>query len=52
MNILVIDVGTSSIRGILYRKNGEKVFAKQVKYQPVHGENGRVEQPAKDFEDA
>ena len=38
MNILVIDVGTSSIRGILYRGNGEKVFVKQVKYQPVHGD--------------
>ena len=52
MNILVIDVGTSSIRGILYRGNGEKVFVKQVKYQPVHGDDGRVEQPASDFEDA
>lgn len=52
MNILVIDVGTSSMRGILYRENGEKVFAKQVHYQPLHKEDGTVEQDPKDFEDA
>ena len=52
MNILVIDIGTSSMRGILYRENGEKVFTKQIRYQPFHDGEGRVEQDPKDFEDA
>lgn len=33
MNILVIDVGTSSIRGILYDKQGKKLFCHQIPYQ-------------------
>ena len=36
MNILVIDIGTSSMRGILYRKDGKKLYVKQVKYQPTY----------------
>ena len=40
------------MRGILYRQNGEKIFVKQVRYQPVHTGMGWVEQPARDFEDA
>lgn len=35
MNILVIDVGTSSIRGILYDGQGESLFCHQIPYQ-VH----------------
>ena len=49
MNILVIDIGTSSMRGILYHENGEKVFTKQIRYQPVHDGEGKVEQDPKDF---
>ena len=52
MNILVIDIGTSSMRGILYHENGEKVFTKQIRYQPVHDGEGKVEQDPKDFESA
>ena len=52
MNVLVIDVGTSSMRGILYRESGEKVFTKQLRYQPVHGDDGEVEQDPKDFEES
>ncbi|MBQ8307059.1 MAG: hypothetical protein IJX90_12685 [Blautia sp.] len=52
MNVLVIDVGTSSMRGILYRESGEKVFTKQLRYQPVHGDDGEVEQDPSDFEES
>lgn len=52
MNILVIDVGTSSMRGILYNEHGEKIYCRQVRYTPVYGDGGKVVQPVKDFEDA
>jgi len=52
MNILVIDIGTSSMRGILFTEAGEKRLSKQVPYQSVHKSNGHVEQPVKDWEDA
>ena len=39
MHILVIDVGTSSIRGILYDKQGKKLFCHQIPYQ-VHFAKG------------
>lgn len=35
MNILVIDVGTSSIRGVLYDERGTELFVHQIGYQ-VH----------------
>lgn len=35
MNILVIDVGTSSIRGVLYDEKGTEIFCHQIPYQ-VH----------------
>ena len=52
MNILVIDVGTSGMRGSLYKENGERIFEKKVQYQPVHLRNGEAEQSAREFEDA
>ena len=52
MNILVIDIGTSSMRGILYRKDGKKLYVKQVKYQPTYYADGGVEQDPHDFEKA
>lgn len=52
MNILVIDIGTSSMRGILYRKDGKKLYVKQVKYQPTYHADGGVEQEPHDFEKA
>lgn len=52
MNILVIDIGTSSMRGILYREDGKKICTKQVKYQPTYYANGAVEQDPGDFKDA
>ena len=35
MSILVIDVGTSSIRGVLYDEKGTEIFCHQIPYQ-VH----------------
>lgn len=49
MNILVIDIGTSSMRGILYRKDGKKLYVKQVKYQPTYHADGGVEQEPHDL---
>ena len=52
MNILVIDIGTSKDAGILYRKDGKKLYVKQVKYQPTYHADGGVEQEPHDFEKA
>lgn len=52
MNLLVIDIGTSSMRGILYREDGRKTLIGQIKYKPDYGENHAVEQKPGDFEDA
>lgn len=52
MNILVFDVGTSSMRGVLYQEDGRKLYSKQLKHQPVHGAGGRVVQNAFEFEEA
>lgn len=52
MKILVIDVGTSSMRGILYRENAEPVMMRQIKYHPCYGSGGEAEQPAQEFQDA
>ena len=49
MNILVLDVGTSSMRGTLMDERSEILFRKQVKYQPVFGPGGAVEQDAQDW---
>lgn len=44
MNVLVLDIGTSSMRGILFRENGEKIFDVMKKYKPQYGRMGIVEQ--------
>lgn len=52
MNILVIDVGTSSIRGILYDGNGRQLFCHPIPYQ-VHFLDGiRAEQKVSDWSDS
>lgn len=48
---LVIDIGTSSMRGILYDKNGKSLYKIQLKYQPTYHKDGGVEQDAKTFYD-
>ena len=44
MNILVVDIGTSSMRGILFTQQGERLAAEQVKYEPIKYPDGRIEQ--------
>ena len=48
MNALVIDVGTSSMRGIVF-EGGEKVFVAQSAYRPDYLAGGVVEQGAESF---
>lgn len=49
VNILIIDVGTSSMRGILYDETGNMLSKYQMKYAPVYKQNGEVSQPASQF---
>lgn len=49
MNTLVIDIGTSSMRGILFAEDGTKLAAHQVKYQPTKYPDGRIEQKPEDW---
>lgn len=49
MNVLVIDIGTSSMRGILFSERGNPLLQKQVKYQPVHRSKVWIEQSADDW---
>jgi len=49
MNILVLDVGTSSMRGTLLDSACRELFRQQIKYQPSFGENGLVEQNPADW---
>ena len=51
MNILVLDVGTSSMRGILYGNGAAVLHSHQVPYQVVC-RGGEVEQPVSDWENA
>lgn len=51
MNILVLDIGTSSMRGVLYDEDGHTVFTHQVKYS-VHSTGKNVEQSPTDWENA
>ena len=44
MYILVIDVGTSSIRGVLFGAAGKPLFVHQIPYQPDFLDGGWVEQ--------
>ena len=52
MGIIVLDIGTSSMRGIMYEDNGKKLFTKQIAYSPVYLEHGWVEQNPQDWKDA
>lgn len=51
MNSLIIDIGTSSMRGILFAQTGERLAFYQVAYAPVKYPDGRIEQPASDWTD-
>lgn len=50
MNVIVLDVGTSSMRGSVCNEKGEFLFVRQIKYSPCHGPGGMVEQSPEDFE--
>lgn len=52
MNILVIDVGTSSMRGILFTHDGKFLTEKQYLYSVTYMENSWVEQKPSDWENA
>lgn len=46
-NVLVIDVGTQSMRGIIFDNKGNLLIKEQVKYQPyISKKNGYMEQSA------
>lgn len=49
MNSLIIDIGTSSMRGILFSESGERLAFHQVLYGPVKYEDGRIEQSPEDW---
>lgn len=52
MNILVVDAGTSSMRGAVFSHDGRELFCRQAAYRPLYLENGWVEQPPADWESA
>lgn len=52
MNILVIDVGTSSMRGVLLTHKGEELAKKQSFYSVSYLEDGWAEQEPSDWENA
>ena len=52
MNILVIDIGTSSMRGILFSSTGERLFCAQIQYQPSYISKEEVEQNVWDWQSA
>lgn len=49
MNTLVIDVGTSSMRGIVFDDRGERIARSRCEYRPTYRGSGVVEQPAESF---
>lgn len=49
MNSLIIDIGTSSMRGILFSQTGERLAFHQVLYAPVKYADGRIEQSPDDW---
>ena len=51
MNFLILDVGTSSMRGILFRGNGKMLHTVQKTYQVITLDHGWVEQNPLDFKD-
>ena len=52
MNFLILDVGTSSMRGILFREDGTMLHTVQKEYQVITLEHGWVEQNPLDFKDS
>lgn len=52
MNVLVLDVGTSSMRGILFDHHGQCITEKQELYNATYMENSWVEQNPADWENA
>jgi len=52
MEMIVLDIGTSSMRGIIYKDTGEKLFTEQVSYSPVYMEHDWVEQNPDDWRNA
>ncbi len=52
MNILVLDVGTSSMRGVLFTQDGNELTEKQYLYSVTYMENSWVEQSPSDWENA
>ena len=51
MSILVIDVGTSSIRGVLYDEKGTEIFCHQIPYQVHFIDGTHAEQDTSDWSD-
>lgn len=51
-NILVIDIGTSSMRGVLYDHHGQILHLHQVLYTPMYLSDNHVEQNPEDFENS
>ena len=52
MDILALDVGTSSMRGILFDERGRQLFCHQIAYQVRFPAPGRAEQRAEDWRQA
>lgn len=52
MNVLVVDVGTSSMRGILYAQDGKLLAQAQTLYSATYLGNSWVEQDVSDWENA
>ena len=52
MNVLVLDIGTSSMRGILFKENGKKLFITQKSYRLINKKGGIVEQEVLVLKDA
>ena len=47
--ILIMDIGTSSTRGILFDKNGKEKWMDQIQYQPTYFASVYVEQDPQDW---
>lgn len=50
MNVLVLDVGTSSMRGTVINSSGEVMDQTRVSYRPDYAVDGAVEQSPEDWE--
>ena len=52
-NVLVVDIGTQSMRGIIFDEHGNLLVKEQIKYKPyLAPENGFMEQDQQMYEDA